>query len=361
MRPAAGMPATVVGLLLASLVAGSLGPSPALAAGPSVVVRPGDTLSAIALRNGTTVAVLVSLNRLSDADRIYPGERIILPSPSRSTTTAQTSSSKTILHVVRWGEQLSGLAARYGTTVAAIVRLNNLTDPNRILAGQRLLIPVPGSATPQSAPSSASAVVTHRIKPGETLTAIAARYGTTVAAIARLNGLADAGFIRAGDLLRIPAAREAAAAWPGGGPSLQTNTHRLMDQRAAVRDLIAREARRAGVPVSFALALAWQESGWQQGVVSSAGAIGIMQLMPATADWVAHSMLGHSVDVHKARQNVRTGMTLLRHYFRRYHGDRNLVLAAYYQGQRSVDEHGILPISRPYIASILALEAMLRG
>jgi LysM repeat protein len=360
MRRAASMPATVAGLLVVGLVAGSLGPSPVLAAGPSVVVRPGDTLSAIAVRNGTTVAVLVALNGLSDADRIYPGQRITLP-PPRSAGSATGSQTATIIHVVRWGEHLTAIAARYGTTVAAIVRLNDLADPNRILAGQRLLVPDPGAATRQPAPAASPTVTTHRIQPGETLTAIAARYGTTIAAIVRLNGLADAGFIRAGDLLRIPAASTTTSPPAGAGAGLQTNTRRLMDERAAVRDLITKEARRAGVPVTFALAVAWQESGWQQPVVSSAGAVGIMQLLPSTADWVASNMLDHDVDVDNARQNVRAGMALLRHYFRRYHGNRSLVLAAYYQGQRSVDEHGILPISRPYIASILALEAMLRG
>ena len=113
-----------------------------------------------------------------------------------------------------------------------------------------------------------------------------------------------------------------------------------------------------GVPPAFALAVAWHESGWQQGVVSSAGAIGVMQLLPTTADWVGEAMLRTAVDPRDLRQNVRAGVRLLAHYLHRYAGDRGKVLAAYYQGQSAVDRHGIYPVSRPYIASIAVLEAL---
>jgi soluble lytic murein transglycosylase-like protein len=94
--------------------------------------------------------------------------------------------------------------------------------------------------------------------------------------------------------------------------------------------------------------------------MSSAGAIGVMQLLPSTADWVAGTMLGQPVNVWNARSNVRAGVALLRHYLHRYAGSRALALAAYYQGQAGTDRYGIYPISRPYIDSILVLEAMFR-
>jgi soluble lytic murein transglycosylase-like protein len=122
--------------------------------------------------------------------------------------------------------------------------------------------------------------------------------------------------------------------------------------------VIVEEARRFGVPSAFALAVAWQESGWQQGVISSAGAIGVMQLLPTTAEWVGDAMLGTAVNPHDLRQNVRAGVRLLAHYLDRYDGDRARVLAAYYQGQSAVDRHGIYAVSRPYIASIAVLEAL---
>jgi soluble lytic murein transglycosylase-like protein len=72
-------------------------------------------------------------------------------------------------------------------------------------------------------------------------------------------------------------------------------------------------------------------------------------------------MLGAPVDAHDLRQNVRAGVRLLAHYLDRYDGNRDLVLAAYYQGQRATDLHGVYPVSRPYIASIKMLEAIFGG
>jgi soluble lytic murein transglycosylase-like protein len=95
--------------------------------------------------------------------------------------------------------------------------------------------------------------------------------------------------------------------------------------------------------------------------VSGAGAIGVMQLMPDTADWVAEAMIGTPIDPTEVRQNVRAGVRLLAHYLDRYDGNRGLVLAAYYQGQAATDRHGIFPVSKPYIASITVLEKLFGG
>lgn len=135
----------------------------------------------------------------------------------------------------------------------------------------------------------------------------------------------------------------------------------MVAERDAVRRLIVQEAGRFGVPPALALAVAWQESGWQQGVVSWAGAIGVMQLLPDTGEWVGEAMLGTPVDLRDTHENVRAGVRLLAHYLDRYDGNRDLVLAAYYQGQTAADRHGVFPVSRPYIASIKALETLFGG
>ena len=122
------------------------------------------------------------------------------------------------------------------------------------------------------------------------------------------------------------------------------------------------EANRYGVPRALALAVAWQESGWQQGVVSHAGAVGVMQLMPGTGRVGRHRRCsaGRCASTRRAATSA-AGVRLLRHYLDRYDGNRDLVLAAYYQGQRAVDRHGIYPVSRPYIASIRYLERLFGG
>ena len=72
-------------------------------------------------------------------------------------------------------------------------------------------------------------------------------------------------------------------------------------------------------------------------------------------------MLGEIVAIHDVRHNVRAGVRLLAHYLARYAGNRDLVLAAYYQGQTAADRHGVYPVSVPYIASITRLERLFGG
>ena len=69
-------------------------------------------------------------------------------------------------------------------------------------------------------------------------------------------------------------------------------------------------------------------------------------------------MLGGPVNLADPASNVRAGVRLLRHYFERYDGDRVMVLAAYYQGHSVADRHGVYAMTRPYVESILALEAI---
>ena len=264
--------------------------------------------------------------------------------------------------VVQPGDTLTGIAKRHGLTIAQLVALNDLADPNRIVAGQRLTVSSsPGArpAAPRPATPSAPAARSHTVRSGEHLTGIARHYGLTIAEVAAANGISDPSRIYAGQRLHIPGAVASSPA--DAGTSLPAEVRDRMEGRSDARRLIAAEAERFGVPVPLALAVAWQESGWQQRVVSTAGAIGIMQLLPSTGEWVGEAMLGTRVDLRDARQNVRAGTRLLAHYLDRYEGNVDLVLAAYYQGQTATDRHGVYPVSRPYLASIKALVRMLGG
>lgn len=271
--------------------------------------------------------------------------------------------------IVGPGDTLSAIALEHGLTVAQLAARNGLADPNRIYVGQRLVVtaPAPTVTTPAAAPPAAPAAAprVHVVASGEHLTGIARRYGTSIAAIVALNRISNPSFIRTGTRLSIPGGSAAPAA-PASPPpavaaAMPPSMAALVASRAAVGQVIAEEAQRHGVPVAFARAVAWQESGWQQGVTSYVGAMGVMQLMPATADWVGEAMLHSAPNPRDLRWNVSAGVRLLRHYLDRYHGDRALTLAAYYQGQRAVDQHGIYRVSRPYIASILVLERLFGG
>jgi LysM repeat protein len=248
--------------------------------------------------------------------------------------------------VVVAGDTLSGIATRVGVPVETLAALNDLPDVDHIVVGQRLRI-------------KARPARTHRVAPGETLSLLAQRYGTSVTAIARANGIADPSFVPAGAVLRIPGTRAGDGLTPTSG--LPAQMAEAAAARSGVRRLIVTEARRQGVPTAFALAVAWQESGWRQDVRSYAGAVGVMQLLPATADWVQGSILHEPINVWSAASNVRAGVALLDYYLARYGGDRTRALAAYYQGMTATDRHGVYPVTRPYVASILALEQVFGG
>ena len=160
-------------------------------------VKAGDTLYAIALRYDTTVQTLASLNNISNPSLIRVGQVLILPG-SGGTTTPPPSSSTT--YTVKAGDTLSAIAARYNTTVSSIAAANNITNVNLISIGQVLTIPGSGGTT--TPPPSSS--TTYTVKSGDTLSAIAARYNTTVSSIAAANNITNVNLIRVGQVLTIP-------------------------------------------------------------------------------------------------------------------------------------------------------------
>jgi LysM repeat protein len=101
-----------------------------------------------------------------------------------------------VVHVVRWGEHLSGIAARYGTTVQAIAVENGIANPNRIYAGQRLAIPA-GAWPPAGG-------FWYTVQYGDTLSGLAWRFGRNQWTIANANGITNPNWIYAGRKLYIP-------------------------------------------------------------------------------------------------------------------------------------------------------------
>lgn len=96
------------------------------------VIQPGDTLSGIAQKYGTTVNTLTKLNNISEPDKIYAGNTIRVPE--------NQSSSSPVYYTIRPGDTLSEIARKYGTTVNALARLNGISDPDKIYAGTRIRI-----------------------------------------------------------------------------------------------------------------------------------------------------------------------------------------------------------------------------
>jgi LysM repeat protein len=185
-----------------------------------------------------------------------------------------------------------------------------------------------------------AARVSYVVKPGDTLTAIAAKHKTTVRALAKTNDLKSINLVVEGAKLRLPAEI-------GSGPTEELS-------RSTVRAHIDKWANHYGIPVSLARALAWQESGFQTNITSSVGAWGPMQVIPATWAFVETVLLGRTVPK-TGEGGVEVGMALLNHLLKRFDGDQHLALAAWYQGEKAVREVGLYDETKVFVANVLAL------
>jgi LysM repeat protein len=266
------------------------------AGAPSVIrIHRGDTLSEIATRYGTTVSALQRANHLKNTT-IYAGELLRIPGQNVRTTPARTVNR---VYVVREGDNLTRLGRTLGHSVAWLKARNHLRG-STIVIGQQLVYGVTVAAEAASAPTPV-----------------------------RGDVVSSAAYHRS--LLRS----------------------RTMPARAHVRDLIRASARRHGVPASLALALSYQESGFQQRVVSPVDAIGVMQVLPSTGRSLGR-MHGRSYDLLRVEDNVEAGVTLIADLLRAT-GSVERALAGYYQGLGSVSRIGLLPQTKGYIRNILLL------
>jgi LysM repeat protein len=240
------------------------------------------------------------------------------------------------IHTVAHGETLSEIAEVYGIPVAVLARANGISNPDLILTGTTLVLAEEAStATAGETPTRLG----HRVGAGENLEGIATAYGTSVAALIAANpDLSDPDLLITGQLLLLPTATSTAA------PSAT----------AALRAAVALDY---GLDPTLMQAIAWQESGWQQGVTSAAGAAGIMQIVPETGEWVASEIVGAPLNIAgSAADNVTAGAALFA-WLVQQTGDEELALAYYVQGQGSVASAGIFPETRQYIANIRAIQA----
>ncbi len=239
----------------------------------------------------------------------------------------------TASYTVQPGDTLSEIAERLGVSVAALASANGIANPDHVVDGTRLTMPGPAGGSGGS----------HLVVFGETLSGIAARYGVGAAALAAENGMGVGDLLLAGRRLRIPSAGAPAVVRAGG--------------RAEVGALLEETAARYGLDPAMVKAIAWQESGWQQHVVSPDKAIGIMQVLPSTGRFVGESLVGRSLDLGNPVDNVEAGVAFLSYLGRLTGGDDRASLAGYYQGLRSVRVNGLYTDTTRYVDNVLALRA----
>jgi LysM repeat protein len=215
--------------------------------GDTVTVVAGDTLTRIAARCGTTVQAILTANpQITNPNLIYVGQVIEMPGAQGATPTATTQATPTptstptgttTTYVVQPGDTLTRIAQRFGTTVQAILAANpQITNPNLIYAGQVIEIPggqavtptptptttpVTPTPTPTSTPSGTT--TTYVVQPGDTLTRIAQRFGTTVQALLAANPqITNPNLIYAGQVIEIPGGQAVTPTpTPSGTPTPQ--------------------------------------------------------------------------------------------------------------------------------------------
>jgi soluble lytic murein transglycosylase-like protein len=217
-------------------------------------------------------------------------------------------------------------------------------------------------APPQTAaPDPAGA---YTVQPGDTLAGIAAQSGIRLGQLAWMNGLDPGGVLLAGTVLKLPT---------GAAPVQQQEQQSLQTPATVVPPAapnptpaqvtageIGTVAAGHGVSPSLAAAVAWQESGFQNGVVSSANARGVMQILPGTWDWIQQQS-GQRLDPNSATDNVHAGVLYLGQLLRDFGGDEASAVASYYQGASSVKRIGLLPETQRYVANVMALRPRFGG
>lgn len=328
-------------------------------------VAPGEALSIIAAEHAVSVDTLVELNDLENADLIYVGQVIDLPNAPGEETTETTAR-----HTVATGDSLWAIASRYGMTLDALAALNAVENPALIFPGQVLALSGSTQPAPETTETTVdesdsddagldndasqdgdAAVMVHDVIAGDTLSGIAARYSLSLDVLLSTNGLELSSVIVPGQ--RIVIATSVADIDPAVLANLPQDLVGDPD-RLALLPVFDRWAAHYGVPADLAKSLAWFESGWNNEVVSSAGALGIGQVLPITADFVSDVLIGETLDPFVPEENIRLSIRYLR-YLLDETDDVRLAIASYYQGLTATRRHGIYNSSQFYVDGIIAL------
>jgi LysM repeat protein len=279
-------------------------------------------------------------------------------------------------HTVGPGETLWSIAAANGFTTRSFAAANGLSPDAQLRLGSVVQIPsvseaaaalgrVPAAGDDDGpAPTSSTGPAPlggYAVRYGDTLSAIAARSGVSMAAIAAMNGLNPNGLLLAGTVLKLPTGAPTQGGAPAALPRVVAQAAPYAAPGHVSSAQIGAIAAQHGVPASLASAIAWQESGFNNGVVSGANARGVMQILPGTWNWIQGTLATRRLDPNSALDNVDAGVTYLRSLLRSTGGDPALAAAAYYQGLGSVQRSGLLPETRRYVNNVMALRARFGG
>jgi soluble lytic murein transglycosylase-like protein len=311
-------------LVCLAATAAVLFPATAGAAVPHTV-QPGDTLWTIASASNLTNRALAAFNGLPEEGNVVLGSTVMVPSPAEA--------------------------------AAAMAKAGLLPAPTGPAAPA-----APAPAAPAAAPAAPQPLGGYTVRWGDTLSGLAAVANVPLEQIAAANGLDPAGTLLAGTVLKLPTGAPAPprASQPAPPPVVAAAAPQPTPGRTSADEVRAIAAAQ-GVPASLATAIAWQESGFNNGMVSAANARGVMQIMPGTWTWIQQNLSSTPLNPASVADNVKAGSLYLNHLLRETGGDQAAAAAAYYQGLGSLRSRGMFDDTRQYVANVQALQSRFGG
>jgi N-acetylmuramoyl-L-alanine amidase len=292
---------------------------------------------------------------------------------------AAAPASAAVSHTVQPGETLWSIAAANNLTTRTVAAFNGLSENAQVVLGSTINVPtvaegasaLAGTGAPQATAASAPAAPasggpavlgSYVVRSGDTLGALARNAGVSLDSMAAANGLDPARPLLIGTVLKLPSGAPAPARASEPLPAQRVVSSagpQPTPQRVGAAD-IQSVASQYGVSPSLAAAIGWQESGFNNGMVSDANARGVMQVMPGTWSYV-ESISGQKLNAASASDNVRAGVLYLQHLLRQTGGDENAAIAGYYQGLGSVRSRGLFDDTQQYVANVQALRSRFGG
>ena len=331
---------SVLATSLAAGIAAAFGAAPAGAAVPHVV-QPGETLWSIAAANNLTTRTVAAFNGLSEDSQVVLGQTVQVP------TTVE------------------GYSALVNAGLAP-------ADPAQPAAAPAAPAPDGTGAVTTAAPAQATTATVssgpvpqghYKVRPGDTLGALAGSSGVSVDAMAAMNGIDPSAPLLVGTVLKLPSGAPAppGAATPEPAQTVVPQADPVPTAAVVGAADVQSVASLHGVSPSLAAAIAWQESGFNNSMVSSANARGVMQVMPGTWSYVQENLADRALDPNSATDNVHAGVLYLKRLLNDTGGDESAAIAGYYQGLASVQSRGMFDDTQQYVANVQALRARFGG
>jgi LysM repeat protein len=280
-----------------------------------------------------------------------------------------------VLHTVQSGETLWSIAAANGFSTHALAAANGLSDNSNVVLGSQIKIPseseaaealagggvVSSSSSSSSSSSGAPPLGAYTVRPGDSLSAIAARSGVPMVAVANMNGVDPSGPLLIGTVLKLPTGAQISSSTPAPSSTVVPNAPPYPTPERVSSSTVSEIAAAHGVPASLAEAIGWQESGFNNDLVSPANARGVMQILPGTWSWINSNLASTPLNASSAADNVHAGVLYLGQLLRDTGYNVPEAVAAYYQGLESVRQRGMLPDTQQYVNSVLALKSRFGG